>query len=165
MAKTSKKTLSARVSPYGHTHSFKQYRHMSRHQITPTSCVTRIIKAGVTVQRRRTNSPTPTSPLAYIPFVEPLWISHMYILIYVHSVIHHLYETQARFESGHKTDWSHVNCQTQMQVLDHKCYIRYCCFKSQANLPPAFLSGAFHSDLVSICNKREQQRELSQCRR
>lgn len=41
----------------------------------------------------------------------------MYILIYVHPVFYHHYEKQTLFESGHKTDWSHVNCQTQTQVL------------------------------------------------
>lgn len=56
-------------------------------------------------------------PLTYKPFVKTLWISYMYSLTHRHSVHWHQYKMQALFESGSKTDWSHANCQTQMQVL------------------------------------------------
>lgn len=59
----------------------------------------------------------PNLSLPYKPFGEPLWIPHMHILIYVHSVLYDHHETQSRVESGHKTAWSQVNCQTQTRVL------------------------------------------------
>lgn len=57
----------------------------------------------------------PHFPFPYKSLGKALWISHMYILIYVHSVFDHHAEMQSWIESGHKTDWSHVNCQTQTQ--------------------------------------------------
>ena len=78
----------------------------------------------------------PNFPFPYKPFGNPLWIPHMYILIYVHSVLYHHYETQSLFESGHKTNWSQVNCQTQTQVLIINAVIHTAALNHRQICPP-----------------------------
>lgn len=107
-------------------------------------------------------SPTLAS-LSYKPFAHPLWISHMYLLIYVYFVFYHLHGTQSLFESDHKNDWSHANCQTQTQVLIIN--VIYCCFKSQTNpsLPSLVPSMVIWSQFAIIVKKKKKKDLQRKC--
>lgn len=59
----------------------------------------------------------------------------MHILIYIHSVFNDHYEILFPFESGRKTAWSQVNCQTQTQVLIINAILHTAALNHGANLP------------------------------
>lgn len=86
-----------------------------KHQNMPTPCCAVHYKSCCDNSDVEDELFHPNFPFPYKSFGKALWISHMYILIYVHSVFYHHAEMQSWIESGHKTDWSHVNCQTQTQ--------------------------------------------------
>lgn len=106
-----------RVCHSGHIQILEQSRHIWSTRTCQPPLMLYIIKSCCDNSDVANELFHPNFPLPYKPFGNPLWISHMHILIYIPSVFCDHYETQSPFESGHKTAWSQVNCQTQTRVL------------------------------------------------
>lgn len=113
-----------------------------------------IIKAAVTIQMWRMNSSTQTS-LFHISHLVRLYGFHICIFLFM-STLSSIITLKCSPGLNPAIKLTGVTLIVRHRhSSDHKCCTTYCCFKSQANLPlhPP-LSGAFHSDLVSICNKK-----------
>lgn len=105
-----------------------------KHQNETTPSMLYIIKAAVTIQMWRMNSPTPTS-LSHINHLVTLYGFHICRFLFMSTLSSIItMKRSACLNPAVKPDWSHVNCQTRDASSDHKCCATYCCFKSQTNL-------------------------------